>query len=202
MNIQNYLEKFDKNKITIVGPLYSIDDKKRPIKDPCIFVDGGTKFKKPGVGISIGDGDSFEGKLDIVLPKEKDFSDLSFVLSQIGNYKNISMLGFLGKRVDHQLINLGEIYNFLKNKTLSTVFFDDQIIALSQGDFELDINSTFSVISFNDQIMTIDGDCKYKLKDQKISAFSSHGLSNIGFGKIRFLTNNPIFIYLVDALEL
>lgn len=74
LKLDKYLNNINStNKINIVGP--QIDNLKK-LEEPIIFVDGGAKNRKGSEGISVGDGDSFDGFLDVRLPTTKNFSDL------------------------------------------------------------------------------------------------------------------------------
>jgi thiamine pyrophosphokinase len=182
--IESYTNKFNSLILTLVGPLLK---KERTFSEPIIFVDGGAKYKKNGTfGISVGDGDSFLGELDEILPQEKDFSDLSYVLNACVNlYEQINLLGFLGGRRDHELINFGEVASFLNLQNIkSRVLFDDEVIILSGGKWELDIIGVFSLISLDNQSISLTGACKYQVRNLVITTISSHGLSNIGIGRV------------------
>jgi len=188
----NYLNKYQ-NEINIVGPLIK---ESITIKDPVIYIDGGTQFKTNQTGISIGDGDSFEGELDIKLSKEKNYSDLAYALGNIpSQYHKINLHGFLGERRDHELINLAEVHSFLLNRTVPTkVSFDDSVIAYSTGSWELTIEDLFTLFSFEKNKINLSGKCKYPLNDH-LKALSSHGLSNIGSGKVSLKNESPIFLF-------
>lgn len=204
MNIKVFKQQIKAFKtLTLVGPITP-----KPVssikKFPQILVDGGTSFKaKHSLHFSVGDGDSFQKKLDLTLPREKDFSDLQFALTLIPKkIKTVHFLGFLGGRKDHELINYGEIAYFLKkrkntqchlwqNAKLKTLF-------LSQGVHEFDYTGIFSIVSFfPSSKVSIQGNCEYPLKKETtIKPFSSHGLSNLGFGKIKIKTTEPVMVML------
>lgn len=201
MNHSNFIKNISTSEaIYIIGPLYSKTELFE--KTPTIFVDGGSRFMPKSRSINnaicIGDGDSFNGKLDIVLPEEKDFSDLQFALSLLHkNIKEIHLRGFLGGRRDHEIINLGEIYEVVKNKLTNTkVYLDDEIILLPKGFNAVDIDQTFSLVCFESSDIKVIGECKYQLRESTVLApMSSQGLSNIGYGIITIESNNPIFLY-------
>src|SRR4051794_25182624 len=111
-------------EVTLVGPLYH--QRHTPLM-PTVYVDGGTRFRNEGgwaaghgghsafPTVSVGDGDSSGGSLDELLPSEKDYSDLAFVLRSLpASVNEVTLLGFLGGRRDHELANLGEVNEYLK----------------------------------------------------------------------------------------
>ena len=109
--LTKYLKE-NKGPLTIVGPLYIGE---ADFKEPVLFIDGGSRFRNSPEGLSLGDNDSSIGELDILLSPDKDFSDLSYALRNIpSHYKEIHLQGFLGGRKDHEIINMGEVQNFLK----------------------------------------------------------------------------------------
>ncbi len=195
MNIKKYLVQFPQtNELNIVGPLY---EKPENLKGPIIFVDGGAGARIQEEGFSVGDGDSFIGELDEVLPKEKDFSDLAFVLRNIPSYVNeLKLFGFLSGRRDHELVNFAEIHSFLKNcPTPTKVYFDKDVIAFSKGTWNVEVDGIFTLFAFEEIEVKLSGDCKYPIA-KKLKPLSSEGLSNIGTGKITFINNAPLFLFL------
>lgn len=174
---------------------------------PTVYVDGGEQFRDtfdPAGNIptiSVGDGDSTATPLDKILPKQKDYSDLAFVLHNLPpTVRHLELLGFMGGRPDHQLVNFGEVHKFLKTKTarFTTVRFDETVVAFCGGGFDLELHQDFSVVAFESTPLVITGDCKYLVpKPYHLQAVSSVGLSNEGFGKVHFDSVGPCFIFLV-----
>ncbi|MFI5391452.1 MAG: hypothetical protein ACHQYQ_08830, partial [Bacteriovoracales bacterium] len=79
--------------------------------------------KKGYLDISVGDGDSSNFPMDFNLPEEKDYSDLKFALDLIPpNVEKINLWGFLGGRRDHEIINFGEVNNWLLKSKNNVVF--------------------------------------------------------------------------------
>lgn len=202
MNLTEFKANLKKSKnIVVIGPI-SPQIPRKLLAFPQLFVDGGTKFKKKNAQhFSVGDGDSHDKKqLDIMLPAKKDYSDFKFALSLIpSNNKEIYLTGFLGKRKDHELVNFGEIHHFLKKKKSTQAHFllknQVKIIALSSGKFNFSRTGNFSILALEPALLTLTGKCEYKiLKKRKLPIFSSLGLSNIGFGKIKIKTNRPVFV--------
>jgi thiamine pyrophosphokinase len=189
--IKEYLDHYT-DELTLVGPLYQGDQN---FSDPVIFVDGGTHFKNDQ-GISVGDNDSYDGELDQILPMQKDYSDLSYVLKSLPNkYRLIHLLGFMGGRKDHELMNIGEVNHFLEQKQLIRVEFDKLITALSPGTWSMDLEGKFSLFSFSDNLLYLSGNCEYTLDNQTLKAHSSHGLSNRGTGLVNIQNSKPLFIF-------
>jgi thiamine pyrophosphokinase len=194
------------SEIVLIGPMDFINP---PIQlnVPHVFIDGGSKHKEffksiwrkkswsPEI-ISVGDGDSSHVKLDVLISPQKDFSDLQYALNFLPQQiEKIHLIGFLGGRKDHELINFGEIYHFLQHQS-SLAFFDDKIIASSHK-LKRNIQGTFSILTFNTTFVKITGMCKYPLDTfTEIHPFSSHGLSNIGHGDISIEANDVFFLFL------
>jgi thiamine pyrophosphokinase len=184
--------------VTLVGPLY---DKLHLPKNPTIYVDGGHHFRPAKSEIetitSVGDGDSTNENdpLDLLLPADKDFSDLSFALRALPPaISEIELLGFLGGRRDHELANLGEIHNHLsiaKTKARRHARFEpstanesrQRVLALSPGDWKVNASGEFSIFVLTHGEIEIEGDCRYPYKGE-FKTLSSHGLSNVASGTL------------------
>lgn len=188
-------------RLVIVGPLlkdFYISSERRPI----VYVDGGVKARNPqadGPSIAVGDGDSSVSALDVVLPTEKDYSDLAFVLRHLPlGARHLELRGFLGGRRDHELANFGEVHEFLKRRgNFSTVAFDDSVIAFSAGRLQKEIHDSFSLMVLEPCSVTIRGKCKFAVeKPLLLSPLSSHGLSNVGNGLVEFEVTGPAFVIL------
>src|SRR5687768_17140531 len=134
MTLKRYLNKYLRHpSLTIVGPLAK-GTVRGSFIDPVIFVDGGARFRGKA-GFSVGDGDS-GSRLDQKLPAQKNYSDLAFVLGQIPKHFNkITLTGFSGGRKDHDVINLGEIFLFLKRRSRTEVVIDEKLLAFPKGRF-------------------------------------------------------------------
>lgn len=213
MEIKNYLKPYKIQLgssqsehlpvLQIVGPFY---DRSTALVEPVIFVDKGAEFRIGNIGISVGDGDSTSLQLDQKLNPQKDLSDLAFVLENISDeFTQIELLGFLGGRHDHQLMNWAEVHRFLnfnlKNPTL--VRFDKKIFVVSRGMWKLNIHGLFSLFSFETNEITLSGACDYPLlPDKKFKALSSMGLSNVGRGEINITVTSPLFIFTESSVLL
>ena len=194
MKIEEYLSSFQSEIVNIFGPML----KKIPeIDDPIIYVDGGANFKIADRGISLGDNDSYTGKLDHILPTEKEFSDLSFALKHCQKFNQVKLYGFLGGRRDHELMNMGEVHHFLAPLRNKKVLFDHEIISLSKGKFSIKHDGLFSIFVFESVELTLSGDVKFTVKNNQLKPFSSQGLSNESTGDIHIETSGPCFIFLI-----
>jgi len=165
---------------------------------PLVFVDGGARHRLNGEGFSVGDNDSFAGILDEVLPQDKDYSDFAYALSKIDErFEELRLIGFLGGRRDHELINLGEVDSLLRaRKNPLRVNFDRELIAFSAGQWNFDFNGLFSLFAFSELRLSLEGDCRYPLSNEVLRARSSRGLSNNGAGSLRLSCDGPLFVFL------
>lgn len=200
MEIKKYLEPFkaisNSCRLQIIGPFFDLSS---PLQDPVIFVDGGAQFRSGTMGLSVGDGDSTTISMDQKLNAEKDFSDLSFVLENISDeFTKIDLLGFLGHRNDHQLMNWAEVHRFLKVKTIKQAFvrFDNKIVVVACGSWKVNIHGIFSLFSFEPNKISLSGPCDYPIHaEDNFKPLSSQGLSNVGHGEISLTVTSPLFIF-------
>lgn len=193
--LDQYLAKFSSAvEVHLVGPLTGGS---REYPEPVVFVDGGGDYRIQKKGISVGDGDSAISKMDVKLNYSKDYSDLAFVLNYLPRtLKKIYFHGFLGGRRDHELMNFAEIHRFLKGKNSTRAVMEDQVLAFSAGDYEVEIAGLFSLFLFEDTDLEVSGDCEYSTSGGKrIIPLSSHGLSNTGSGLVNLKCNGPVFIF-------
>ena len=202
--LNRYLDQFTyADEITLVGPLVRLQigpqgTTQIPFTDPVIFVDGGSRLRSGTQGISVGDGDSYHGILDYQLDREKDFSDLAYALSLVGDhFRCLKLHGFLGGRRDHELLNFGEVHHFLQQKTLPTeVQFDQHVSAFSAGQWQTQAQGTFSIVAFAPAAISLSGQCKYPIEaGSTLRPVSSLGLSNEGYGTIQLDIASPVFIF-------
>ena len=112
---------------TLVGPM----GPKVPqnlLTHSLLCVDGGAHFCSK-MDIWVGDGDSYKDsvKCDNIFqfPSQKSVSDFALALTLFETSGPIILhcWGFLGGRMDHELLNLGAILNFLEKSPGSEVFF-------------------------------------------------------------------------------
>ncbi|MAX67391.1 MAG: hypothetical protein QF441_08690 [Bacteriovoracaceae bacterium] len=196
MKIEDYLKKFNQEKINLVGPMpFSLPVNK--LKEPVIYIDGGARFQIDKTGFSCGDQDSFKGKsLNQKLDPNKDFSDLAFVLKYCKDFSQLHLFGFLGGRKDHELFNLGEVYHFLKNKEKSTVSFENKIKLFSAGEWDIELDGLFSLVVFEKTFIELTGQCQYLIEGKEVHPLSSFGLSNQAYGQIRISTDRPFTLFI------
>lgn len=199
------MKKLSNNSFTqvnIIGPMNcpNILDNKDTFY---IFVDGGTEKLneiKPSNFISVGDNDSSDKKHDFTYPQKKDRSDLYLAFTHCPLVKEIRMYGFLGGRKDHEIFNLGESYNYLKNnkKCSKISFYDEkkikQVTIINSHKSEISYCGSFSITSLENQLINIDGDIEYK-GDYNLIPLSSQGLSNYSKGRITINSQAPLIIY-------
>ncbi|MCB0386669.1 MAG: hypothetical protein KDD43_14850 [Bdellovibrionales bacterium] len=164
---------------------------------PGIFVDGGARwFREPG--ISVGDGDSWDQTPQVLLHRDKDFSDLAFVLRSLpSNIKLIEIVGFLGGHRDHELFNLGEVHRFLNQFSGRIAHLDQSVLGFSAGTWQLEHSGEFSLLSLSQGRIQLDGDIHYPLTaSTEIQPLDSRGLSNVAEGLISITTSGPAFVFL------
>ncbi len=193
--IKRYLGRFEgQETLTLAGPFC---DPSVTCQEPVIFVDGGARCRKSGQGIAVGDGDSFDGELDILLNRDKDFSDLAFVLANIPQgFSQIHLLGFLGGRRDHEMFNFGEVHRFLTTAAPAKALFDDKVAAWSAGRWSFCRHGGFSLGVLEESRIKMEGDCRYPCSEPTLfKPLTSLGLSNIGSGTIRLECSRPVFVF-------
>ncbi len=190
-----------KKELVLVGPMCRSVPAEL-MKLPQIFVDGGTQVKKKNpLHLSVGDGDSAGRRLDVMVDGKKDYSDLKLALSFVPKKKihTLHMVGFLGGRHDHELLNLGEIHHFLGPKKQWKIHFWTKqkitIMGLSRGQYQFNYTGIFSLISFASTKVNLKGKCEYPLKNKILKNVSSLGLSNVAFGKVEVKTQKPVFVF-------
>ncbi len=136
--------------------------------------------------------------MDEPLNPNKDYSDLAYVLAGIPqHFKSLSLLGFLGGRRDHELLNIGEVCAFLKHQLVNvSVRFDHQLHCFGKGEWQVQIEQTFSLMCLQPVKVQLIGDCKYPIKTlTELSPLSSLGLSNEGHGLIQLKCEGPVLLY-------
>ncbi len=175
-----------------------------------IFVDGGTIHMKKIKALlpthyknsfSIGDNDSSKIKVD-VKKIDQNQSDLNFLLGWIIHLKPtlhaIHFFGFLGGpfRLDHLFVNLGTISRFQERiSNRPEIMMDALVYFLYSGVTQLEIKTTFSLLSLLKNKVKISGDCQYPF-DGMIDPLSSQGLSNVGIGHVKIKSNKPCLLIL------
>ena len=188
-------------KVIVVGPCPLGEAAKFPMPSyPVLFIDGGAAHQqhfKQHPSLSIGDGDSFSGHLDIVLPKEKNLSDLRAGLDLLPSHiEEIYFLGLIGGRKDHEMINLGEIHHFLQRQQVPTqAYFDKDFQAIQKGTYHFSHQGIFSLIALQETDVSLNGEIDYPLKESTpLEVLSSRGLSNYARGEFTISCDRPLFI--------
>lgn len=176
------------------------------------FVDAGTKHKEKiqafnlphlTLSLSFGDGDSSQ-KLGIDIYKtNQNLSDLSFICQWFLKQKKLKSLIFLGfsrGRLDHQLANLGEINQMVTQRAQLELpniemVLDNEITFYPPGVHSLFIEEKFSIMSLENNVLKLTGDCDFKLKVPTLTfALSSRTLSNVGRGQIKIEAQKSFMI--------
>lgn len=192
-NLVKFINSCNHEGINLVGPLST---KQELLKGPILYIDGGVKHQqKFGAGFSLGDEDSSHSPLDLQLPIEKDYSDFTFALRYLKDFKEINCYGFTGGRLDHQLAVLGEVNQFLTMANICELKLDNQIIGTNKKAISLNYHGTFSIFSFYETHFSIQGEVKYQAEKTLIKPFSSYTLSNIGKGHFQIEASDPFFIF-------
>lgn len=204
--------------VVIVGPRpFSLRALLPFLKDPeteLVFVDGGLVHKDrllkkaPALtkkALSLGDGDGSKRPMDLK-KIDQNLSDFSFFLktyTKKPGIKTFYFAGFLGGRLDHELMNLGESAHFLKGKKNPPRFlFEDRIEVLPAGGHHFTLQGTFSVALFEKGEVKISGLCAYPTKGWvKLAPFSSRGLSNRGHGEVFIQCKKPLALFLPRATK-
>ena len=202
MSIAKYLSHHSKDTVlTLAGPLRLDVDVTTALTEPVIFVDGGARSRLGREGIAVGDGDSAECDMDILLNPDKDFSDLAFTLTQIPvQYATLHLVGFLGGRRDHELFNLGEVYRFLKARPgTGQASFDNKVSGYAAGQWEIERRGGFSIVVLEDTRLTLTGNVRYPCQQPtRFGVLDSLGLSNIGSGTIYIGCDAPVYVLLEE----
>jgi len=197
--ISNFINSSE--KVFLLGP---IKDNTEMIDDfffthskcPLIYIDGGL-VNYSRAGLSIGDGDSASQECDVIFNQDKSFTDLEGALSLLPKgIKELHCAGFIGGRLDHQLVVFQNFMSFSHQRNCYIKHHgNNQIEVLPAGEHEVLINSNFSVLSAQKQVISITGECDYQVENVEISPFSGRGLSNIGHGLIRITCSSSICLF-------
>ena len=186
--------------VVIVGPC-PLEDTLPSSYDLLMIVDGGMNHfsSKPEGALLIGDGDSTKTPhpFDWALPREKNFSDLTYALSLLPpNLKRVQLLGFTQGRFDHQLMVLGELFEFLGLQKNCQLELGPEIRGYSAGLHEFDHSGLFSVFSLKDLTLSLEGKIDYPARELELRPLSSHSLSNQSHGLVKVTSTQPFFVYL------
>jgi thiamine pyrophosphokinase len=172
---------------------------------PTLAVDGGAAYCKK-IDAWVGDGDSQADAVNCLhkyqFSPQKDQSDLALALNLLAPTRpqTIHAWGFLGGRRDHELLNLGEALAFLASRSVCRIQFYDHegsiaVDCLGPGEWTIHRHGLFSVISAQDVVLKMTGDCTYPIPQEiTLAPLSSFGLSNWGHGDIHLLTQGAIML--------
>ena len=102
--------------------------------------------------------------------------------------------------MDHELLNLGAILNFLEKSPGSEVFFYQkngkmELKCLGNGEWTFNHHGTFSLACIKNAKVKILGSCLYPLeKETMLEPLSSLGLSNEAQGQFTLFNQGPVMI--------
>lgn len=208
MFMQSKTEKFlllIKDSLQVIGPM-DFDHKFINENLPTVIIDGGLNHKiNLENKIVIGDGDSVEKKsahlIDIRLKTKKNYSDLAYLFEllkekRLHQLRTVKLHGFLGKRRDHEFMNILECLSFLEDKEQTIISLENQIICMSKGEYEHNLDGIFSLTCLREINLEISGDVLYPYKGT-LKKSSSHGLSNQAFGNLTLKTTGPLIMFIV-----
>lgn len=193
----------------VVGPLIESAQKKHlqntvsHFSGPVILLDGALNAfeTKPQKVLAVGDGDSCHEEkrawLDVVLPTNKDQSDLAYALE---NHlpKELSCLytlGLRGERLDHEMLNFGEITHFLTKRNQLFVSLERGLWAFAPGTYLLQLQGGFSLLPFLPGKVSLRGMIDFPLKSRPLETMKSLGLSNRAFGEFELETERALLFY-------
>jgi thiamine pyrophosphokinase len=206
--------------MSVIGPLLTGDEaNSRQTKlilensDSLLYVDGGHNWRPQFSQVthvpclSIGDGDSCDNQetLDLIFPTKKDRSDLGLALDHLAQQtKSITFLGFCSGRFDHELINLGVVNNYLmqnSHNVKATWYHHNKATRFSctAGLHHFDFQDTFSLITLQEQNISISGAAKYCVHHTQLNVLSDRGLSNQASGPFSIMAQKP-FILIRESL--
>lgn len=214
---QKFFESFgEPTRVLIIGPeeISAFLIELKP-EIPTVYVDRGAQWRDKiskvvsletplsdarhsDIGsIVVGDGDSFDGAIDVRLPQEKEYSDFAFALKHLpSEIREIETHGFLGGDNAHELINFGEAHQLLKKREETFMTFNGVIWAFSPGDWSFYLNGRFSLINMEKCELSLEGLCDYQIKSKRyVEAVTSLGLSNMAHGKVTVSSSGPFFIF-------
>ena len=207
--------------LAVVGPL-DFELPKGIGQMPFIYLDAGLKHRSEvkksnleSASFAIGDNDSFEGDsnlFDVLLEQKKDESDFSAAMKLLSlnqsDLERIHLFGLLGQRLDHQLALFGDLLRNLNfQDSLLVYFYDGQksldssmpkMILFSEN-FETNLFGTFSLMSFQENSVSIEGDIEYPLSNHVLEPLTSRGLSNEARGKVKITSTAPLLLIIPET---
>jgi len=109
-----------------------------------------------------------------ILNKNKDISDTHYALSLTDRSDEVTIIGGLGGRLDHELANMLSLYTYPHAKLVND---QNIILVVSQRTLIKKEKDYMFLFPLNDTIVTLQG-VKYPLEGQLIKAFDTLCLSN------------------------
>lgn len=182
--------------------------------DIIIAVDGGYKFLKNIINyepdIIIGDFDSldksspllknFEGEIyEFSSDKDKTDGELALDYCKRNDYKDITLIGATGGRIDQQFGNITLLEYALESEIKAKIMEPGLEIGITNDRIEVKgkENYTLSIFSLSDKVFIkkLQG-VKYELKDYWLNRASSRGISNVIKDKTAVIkVDNGILLY-------
>lgn len=193
------------NEWTLVGPM-GPEIPQKLLTHSVLGVDGGAHFCSR-MDIWVGDGDSYKNivKCDHIFhfPPHKSVSDFALALSFFETSSPVILhcWGFLGGRMDHEMLNCGVVLNFLENSPGSQVYFYQQngkiaVKCVGNGKWTFDYLGTFTLACIKPAKVRLLGSCLYPLVDEtELLPLSSLGLSNMAEGQFTLFNQGPVMIF-------
>jgi thiamine pyrophosphokinase len=194
---------------TIVGPM-GPEVPQNLLTHSLLGVDGGAHFCSK-MDVWVGDGDSYKKnvKCDNIFPfsPQKSISDfaLALTLFEASGPMILHCWGFLGGRMDHEILNFGAALNFLEKSPSSQVIFYQKngkmaLKCLGNGEWPFNHHGTFSLACIKNAKVKILGSCLYPLeKDTVLEPLASLGLSNVGQGQFTLFNQGPVMIFFPES---
>jgi thiamine pyrophosphokinase len=204
--LQSFQQKaLSTSTVVLIGPLTDSLPSSLP-SAAYLGVDGGASRQTPhGFDLTLGDQDSLTSDvtLDLLFPQSKDQSDLALALAHLPSAPlNLHLVGFIGGRLDHELMNLGELSRHLELNGGSIILYQQtspRLLGLAAGTHTLKIKGVFSLLALSDTLFSIKGQCEFPLAPTMTPALSSRLLSNMAHGEVILSADRPFFCYLGDA---
>jgi thiamine pyrophosphokinase len=192
-----------RGKVVLVGPC-------GPPLPPTLFppnlcsrlaVDGGVE-QVSEFHLSLGDGDSFAGPLDVSFPSQKNHSDLALALALVPAGVEVHLWGFWGGRFDHHLMNLGAAFQHTLTTGNGVEFYaeSEKLWLRPAGAHSFNLPGIFTLWSLKACHFTIAGSCEYPLESPTLCwPLDSRTLSNVGSGVVTVTADEPFFCCLQVA---
>ncbi len=203
--LKNLLAPFLKSssKATLVGPrLGATEAQALTYVEGLILIDGARSAfeKKPPSSLLVGDGDSCRpevlSEFDFLCDPNKSESDLALLLESLPQtVKELTLFGFRGGRLDHELFNLGELSYWLAKAPDRKLSHGEDLEGRSSGEWDFEFEGLFSLLTLQECQFTMTGDIEYPLKAQTVAALKSLTLSNRSAGAFTIHSSKPFFLY-------